>query len=234
MRARVAPGFTLVELMVGVAIALLVLAGALALFANVGAESRRLLLETRLNQDLRAAMDVVTRDLRRAGYWQGAAAGIASPGASIRPPRNAYHGFYATACNAPALGASAPAPSVPATFVCYDVAQDADNVVQNHEHFGFHVAGGVLYAVLAGGSQQALTDASAMTVSQFVVSPSSQAVATAGLCVATCTSNCPRVVVREFEVTLKARATGDPTVQRQLRSNVRVRNDYHDGQCPSV
>jgi type IV pilus assembly protein PilW len=234
MRARVASGFTLVELMVGMAIGLAVLAGALALLANVSAESRRLLRETRLNQDLRAAMDLVTRDLRRAGHWQGATAGIASPGGANRPPRNAYHGFYASACNASALGASAPAPAAAAAFVCYDVAQDADNMVQNHEHFGFHVASGVLYAVLAGGSQQALTDASVMTVSHFVVSPSSQAVATGGFCVATCTSNCPRVVVREFEVTLKAHVTGDPTIQRQLRSNVRVRNDYHDGQCPAA
>ena len=66
-------GVSMVEMMVGVAIALVVVAGGLALLANFTGENRRLLLETRLNQDLRAAMDVVVRDLRRAGYWQGAA-----------------------------------------------------------------------------------------------------------------------------------------------------------------
>lgn len=229
-------GLSIVELLVGVAIALIIVAGGLTLLANFTGENRRLLLETRLNQDLRAAMDVVTRDLRRAGYWQGSAAGTWVEGGPNVPAQNAYRSFYDSACNAVTLGASAPSPAAPAPYVCYAVAQDGNNTVNETtraELFGFHLANGVLYAVINGGAQQALTDSGTLTVTDFVVSPSSQNIPMAGFCKVTCTVNCPRVIIREFEVVLRGISPSDPQIQRQLRSNVRVRNDYYDGQCPT-
>jgi len=226
-------GISIVELMIGVAISLIIVAGGLALLSNFTGESRRLLLETRLNQDLRAAMDVVTRDLRRAGYWQGSTAGIWVDGGASVPTQNGYRFFYASACNAATLGASAPSPAAAASSVCYTISGDANNAVAANEYYGFHLTGGVLYAVIAGSAQQALTDSGTITINDFVVTPSTQIVPMTGFCKVTCTTNCPRVVVREFEVVLKGAAPSDPNVQRQLRSNVRVRNDYYDGQCPA-
>lgn len=229
-------GLSIVELMVGVAISLIIVAGGLSLLANFTSENRRLLLETRLNQDLRAAMDVVTRDLRRAGYWQGSTAGIWVNGGPNVPAQSAYRNFYDSACNAVSLGASAPSPAASAAYVCYAVAQDANNAVDlttRAELFGFHLTSGVLYAVIDGGTQQALTDSGTITITNFVVTPSNQIAPMSGYCKITCTVNCPRVIVREFEVVLRGISPSDPTIQRQLRSNVRVRNDYYDGQCPT-
>lgn len=230
-------GLSIVELMVGVAISLVIVAGGLSLLANFTGENRRLLLETRLNQDLRAAMDVVTRDIRRAGYWQGSTAGIWVNGGPNVPAQSAYRGFYASACNAAALGASAPSPAAAASSVCYAVSQDTNNAVNETsraELFGFHLSNaGVLFAVIDGGAQQAVTDAGTITITDFVVTPSSQIVPMTGYCKITCTVNCPRVIVREFEIVLRGTAPSDATIQRQLRSNVRVRNDYYDGQCPT-
>jgi prepilin peptidase dependent protein B len=233
---RRAAGISMVELMVGIAISLIVVGGGLSLLANFTGENRRLLLETRLNQDLRAAMDVVTRDLRRAGHWQGSTAGIWVNGGPNVPPQNAYRYFYDSACNASALGASAPIPPAAASHVCYAIAGDADNAVNETtraELYGFHLANGVLYAVINGGAQQAVTDPGTITISQFVVTPSSTSVPMTGFCRYTCTVNCPRVIVREFDIQLQGRVPSDATIQRQLRSNVRVRNDYYDGQCPT-
>ena len=84
-----------------------------------------------------------------------------------------------------------------------------------------------------GGTQQALTDSGTITITNFVVTPSNQIAPMSGYCKITCTVNCPRVIVREFEVVLRGISPSDPTIQRQLRSNVRVRNDYYDGQCPT-
>jgi prepilin peptidase dependent protein B len=229
-------GLSLVELLIGVAISLVIVAGGLGLLAGFTAENRRLLLETRMNQDLRAAMDVVTRDLRRAGYWQGSAAGASADGAPAVPAPNPYRSFYSSACNAPTLGASAPSPTAPAAHVCYAVARDGNSAVNEatrSELYGFHLNGGVLYAVLNGGAQQPLTDPGTITITRFDVTPNSQVVSMAGYCRVTCTANCPRVIVREFEITLQGTAPSDPLMQRQLRSSVRVRNDYHDGQCPA-
>lgn len=232
---RRAAGISMVELLVGITISLIVVGGGLSLLANFTGENRRLLLETRLNQDLRAAMDVVTRDLRRAGHWQGSTAGIWVNGGPNVPPQNAYRYFYDSACNAPALGASAPIPPAAASHVCYAIAADADNAVNETtraELYGFHLANGVLHAVINGTVHQ-VTDRGTITISQFVVTPSSTSVPMTGFCRYTCTVNCPRVIVREFDIQLQGRVPTDATIQRQLRSNVRVRNDYYDGQCPT-
>lgn len=60
-------GVSLVELMVGMAAGLLVVALALVAMAQHLHENRRLLAQTRLLQDLRTVSDLILRDLRRAG-----------------------------------------------------------------------------------------------------------------------------------------------------------------------
>ncbi len=233
LRAHRERGISIVELMVGVAISLIVVGGGLALLANFTGENRRLLLETRLNQDLRAAMDLVTRDIRRAGHWQGATGGIWVNGGAAVPAQNAYRFFYESACNAGTLGAAVSSPAAAAGTVCYAVARNADNVVDANEYYGFHVSGGVLYAVVGGGAEQPLTDAASITINSFVVTPVPQTISMASYCRFTCTVNCPRIIVREFEILLEGSTPSDPTLRRQMRSDVRVRNDFYDGQCPT-
>src|SRR4051812_42106673 len=81
-------GLSLVELMVGVAVGLFVVAGATMAVANQLGDNRRLMLETQIQQDLRAAADLIARDIRRAGYWGRAESGIWSPAAA--PVANPY------------------------------------------------------------------------------------------------------------------------------------------------
>jgi type II secretory pathway component PulJ len=64
---RVRRGISLVELMVGIAVGLLVVAAATTVVTAQLGSTRQLLLETQLDQDLRAAAEVVTRELRRSG-----------------------------------------------------------------------------------------------------------------------------------------------------------------------
>lgn len=66
-RADLQRGLTLVELMVGLAIALLLTAIALLAMSQHLRETHRLLVDARLTQDLQAMIDLVSRDLRRAG-----------------------------------------------------------------------------------------------------------------------------------------------------------------------
>lgn len=54
-------GLSLVELMVGITVGLFVVAAAATLVANQLSDNRRLLLETQVQQDLRATMDIITR-----------------------------------------------------------------------------------------------------------------------------------------------------------------------------
>jgi uncharacterized protein YneF (UPF0154 family) len=58
---------SIVELMVGVAIGLLIVAAATLMMSGQLSENRRLLVEAQLQQDLRAAADIMTREIRRTG-----------------------------------------------------------------------------------------------------------------------------------------------------------------------
>lgn len=73
---RRASGFSLIELMIAVALGLLVIGSVLAMFVSISQSNARNLQSTRLTQELRAVSEVIARDLRRARYIDGAIAQI--------------------------------------------------------------------------------------------------------------------------------------------------------------
>jgi type IV pilus assembly protein PilW len=75
-------GLSILELLVAAAIGLLIVAAGSIVLASHLREGRLWLIEVRLMQDLRAATDLITRDLRRAGYWGAAEQGLWASGGS--------------------------------------------------------------------------------------------------------------------------------------------------------
>lgn len=71
-------GFSLVELMITMIISVVLIGGILSVFSDSVRANVESLNITRMTQDTRAALDVVTRELRRSGYWSGI--GSAVPG----------------------------------------------------------------------------------------------------------------------------------------------------------
>ena len=217
-------GLSMVELLVGAAIALFIAATGATLLAGNLRENRSLLLEARVTQDLRTAADVIARDLRRAGYWAGAADGVWRGGAPA-PLANPYDAL------APDAAAS--------DAVSFRYSRDAveNNVVDSNEQFGFRLRGGVLEMQLGAGNWQALTDAGSLVVTAFSVTPTVQEISLQSLCALPCPAGnaaCPpRQQVRSLALVLSARSTSDPGVTRSLRSNVRLRNDSVVGACAS-
>jgi type II secretory pathway pseudopilin PulG len=67
-------GINLVELMVGIAISLVLLTGVLSVMLRISTSGGEVVASTRLNQQLRGALNLMTRELQRAGYvnWSGA------------------------------------------------------------------------------------------------------------------------------------------------------------------
>lgn len=217
-------GLSLVELLVGVAIGLFIAATGTTLLASNLRESRSLLVEARLMQDLRTAADVIARDLRRAGYWGSAAAGVWSTGANS-VQANPY------AAVAPSTAAS--------DTVSFRYSRDAteNNNIDTNEQFGFRLRNGVIELQLGAGNWQALTDAGTLTVTAFSVTPTVQDVSLASSCTLPCpagsSATCPpRQEVRSLDVLISARAANDASVTRSVRSSVRVRNDPLVGACP--
>lgn len=204
-------GLSLVELLVGSAIGLVLVGGASKLFVDSMDDSRRIIIETRVHQDLRAAADLVARDLKRAGYWANALQGVAYP-----PLDNPYRIAAPTAA------------SGPASQVDYAFARDADNAVNaTTEQFGFRLQDNAI-RVLNGGTWQQLTDPGTVVITQFSVTPVTRVVSLGHFCSPVCapgSAGCPAVSVRRFDIVLRGRAPNDAAVVREIRESVRLRND---------
>jgi prepilin peptidase dependent protein B len=221
-RRALARGLSLVELLVGVVVGLFIVGGAAYFAVNFSTDNRRLLLEARLTQDMRAAMDIVSRDLRRAGYWANAASGTSIFG-SASPTITLAATGYSDVTPAAASGAQ--------STVTYRYAKDADNTVNaNTEQFAFALSNGVLTTTIGSSGAQPLTDANTTFVDTFTVTATEAEENIS--CPTTCTVNCPKIFIREMAVTLTAYSVADTAVRRTLKNNVRLRNDRQTGACP--
>lgn len=213
-------GFTIIELMVGIALALLIAAAATLLLSSHVNENRRLLLEARVTQDLRGAADLIVRQTRRAGHW-GAASTL---------------GLWSTAANALPNPYAALTPETgPSDTIAFRYSQDAseNNAVDDNELVGFRLRGGVIEAQLGDRNWQALTDSSTLVVTRLRIEPRVQTATLEPACACTGGALCPapQVQVRSIEIEISARAVSDASVLRAVRSTVRLRNDNVGGGC---
>lgn len=217
-------GMSLVELMVGVTIGLFIVAAAVTLVAGQLADNRKLTVELQVQQDLRATADIITRQLRRAGF-----AGVVDAQSIVAAPQGGP-----AAANILA-GITTAAPFDQIEFRYFSSAGDGGN-------HGYRLVNGVIEARM-GLAWQPLTDPRTVRITAFTVTP------VAGLqsrlpCPVACddgTSNCwPELVLRELDIRILGQAVGDPQVVREINSRVRLRNDWvrfndvaHPGQvCP--
>lgn len=71
-------GFSLIETLVALVAGLLVIAAVLALLSSIMAAANSALMVSRLNQELQAVTDIISRDIQRTGYYSDAALGLGS------------------------------------------------------------------------------------------------------------------------------------------------------------
>jgi type IV pilus assembly protein PilW len=217
-------GLSLVELMVGIAVGLFVVAGATVVVSNQLGDNRRLMLETQIQQDLRAASDLIARDLRRSGYWGKAESGIWNATA-VAVATNPYTPLQDVVSGMPASG------------VRFAYSRDAaeNNAIDDAtDRSGFKLEDSVI-KMYVGSNWQALTDGTTLRVTNFQVTLNSRDVDLA------CFNPCPigavacppRQSVRDITVVIDGTAKNDASVRRSARSNVRLRNDVITGACPA-
>jgi len=213
-------GLSLVELMVGIAVGLLVVAAASMLTATQLSDNRRMMLEIQVQQDLRAALDTMTRDVRRSGarnkaynyVWTEETPGILS-------------GVEATTVHAASPGD-------------IEYRYERKGVLSNAVS-GFRLRSGRLDFTspnLSGWSE--LTDRKALTITEFAVAASpreeptppapstEQRIPCPKLCSPGNDTSCwPEIRVRQFSMSVTAAATSDAAVRRSLQTRVRPWND---------
>lgn len=224
-------GFTLTELMVGSTVGLIVVAGALQLYMlNLRAATDNLRL-SRLNQELRATLDLLHNDLHRAGYWSFAP-GVDSP--ADNPFQNEDNRLR--------LG-HAPGEN-DASCILYSYDANADGRVgvgaagspglststANLEQFGFRLRNGQVQMRNGGGSfdcrsgsWQAITDPDTeITTLHFALTETCSNLrdpATA------CASGAPALLQRRVTLAIDGHSRSDSRVHQQLTSTVAIAND---------
>ena len=217
-------GLSLVELMVGIAVGLFVVAAAAMLVSTQLHENRRVMLETQLQQDLRAAADIITRELRRAGHWPEAVQFVWVE------------------------GGAAPADN---PFAAVDLDPDHPEQVgytykpaSGNGPYGYKQQGNVLKTLLGAGGWQELTDGNTLRITGFSVTPRYRTAPDLPVVLVPCSKLCPdgstdcwprrTLTVRELLVDIQGEAVTDPAVKRSLSSVVRLRNDLVSAAAPAA
>ena len=129
-------------------------------------DNRRLMLETQVQQDLRASADIITRELRRAGHWAKARDGVwyAGNAAAVRDQplcRDRQGGRHARFADGEASSA---------VLLSYSRSGDEADETGAIEPASSWVSGwtnGVIQTRLGDAGWQALTDGNTLNVTEF-------------------------------------------------------------------
>lgn len=203
-------GLSLASLLVGMALGLVVVAGAASMASTQMVDNRRLLLETQVHQDLRAAADIVTRELRRAGHAAHPEHLVWSAAAPDHQPRpNGLAGLR--------LGQGA-------DVVTYGYDRSLAPVPAS---FGYQFSAHTLKQRI-GATVQDLTDPRVLKVTAFNVAlqaAGSEQLACPRLCSDGSQDCWPTLSLTDAVITLSGEATSDATVNHTVTTRVRLRND---------
>jgi prepilin-type N-terminal cleavage/methylation domain-containing protein len=235
--ARQQQGFSLIEVLLALLLGLVLVAGVVTWgVAHIG-EQRRLIAQARLSLDLRAALDLATRDVRRAGHWGTAERGVWS-GADSPPTANPYTGVHPAAGSSTSLGHA------------YSRDPTENGRVDANERYGLRLnAGtgalewrmsGAAIAPGTGDQWQALTDPALLQIVNLQITHESDSLSLLAHCArTTCPdpgdATCPpKLVIHRVTLLLEGRDPHAPDLRRSLRSSVRLRNEEVQGACPGV
>jgi type II secretory pathway component PulJ len=228
-------GIGLVEMLVSITLGLFLIGATAGMLVSQLAEHRRMLLDTRMTQELRAVLDLVARDVKRASYW-GSAADARWAGGPASAASNPYQGLH-------------PAPGASDSRIGYAYSRDSseDQVVAGSERFGLRLntsnrsadwrTSGTAIAPSDGDTWQALNDPGLVRVTRVSVSSQVDAVSLADRCASvSCpasTPDCPpHLDVRQVDIEVEGMSTSDASLRRSLKAHVSLRNPAVVGTCP--
>ena len=209
-------GFTFTELLVALTLNALLFAALLSVFvANLG-HNRKVVNTNRLNQQLQTALDVMTNDIRRAGYWANAHTDVGT-GSNNNPFMAAGTDISVNLANNCIL-------------LAYDRNSDgalpAISAAADDERYGYRLINstlqgrppGATFSCTAAANQwENLTDPNFVQVSAltFTITPST----------ITTGPGSKGILFRDVTISLTGNLVNDNTVTRTLTQFVRIRND---------
>ncbi len=207
-QVRQQAGFSLVEMMIAMALSLILFGGLLNAYVATVKSSSDLMVSAHLDNELHKLLDMMARDIRRAGTHGNPQALIS---ASANPfsveGTGAYTGETANSC------------------ITFSYDWDSDGVLDTgtpDERYGYRLKSGLVQTRTAGLACNAdgnpnwadVTDANTYTITGLQFVPT--------------TLSAEEINVREVRITLTAQLVTDAAVTRSLSKTVRVRNDLHN------
>ncbi len=232
-------GLSLVEAMIALTIGLFLLTGLVTFVTDSLSANENRLKMARLNQELRATMTLMAREIRRAGFW-------GSPSFALGPLGNMGAGTtYVNPFMAPITitsgssttttygGVYVPPSSTPGCILfSYDANGNGVLDTSNpDERYGFLLNDGVVYmrtgigatlndcTTSSGNAWGALTNGSDVYYQTLTFSgPASTVVYVNG-------SSGPNIQVRYVTITLTGQSKSDSSIQQTLTETVKLEND---------
>ncbi|SME94202.1 PilW family protein [Pseudogulbenkiania subflava] len=202
-------GISLIELMVSVGISLVLLLGMTSFLTTSLKSNTSTMKAARLNQELRAIMLLISRDVRRAGYWGNASSGVGVGSA-------AYSNPFGT------VNVATPG------CLLYSYDRDGDGSQGSAEQYGVLLSGGVAL-LRSGGSDysctpgvnnswEALSDSKVTTIGTLSFSLASTPYYLSG-------TSGPNILTRTVTITLAGQLKNDSSVKQTLTETVKLEND---------
>ena len=209
-------GFTLVELLVALALNIVVLVALVSIFvANL--QHYRIMLNTnRLYQQLHSAMDMMSTDIRRAGSWV-----------------NARNDLGLDQNNNPFMASGADITiGSPNSCILFTYDHNKTGTLpaisssSDDDRYGYRLNGQVLQArpwgaafscAASAASWENMTDSSFMQVTALSFTLTTQTITTG--------PGTAGIQLRSVDITLTGRLASDATVTKTLTEHIRIRND---------
>lgn len=208
-------GISLTELMVSLSIGVLLMLGLTTFMSGTTASNASAIKTIQFNQELRATMTLMVRDIRRAGYWgsptyaTGALSGVG----------------YGTGYSNPFVSVNTGTTGC----ILYRYDKNNNSTLDAGEYFGFQLNGTGI-DMLNGGTNSStcggtdgwtpLINTKNLKITNLVFSETDSApIYTNG------TSSGPNIKVRYVTITLTAQSATDSKIQQTLQETIRLGND---------
>lgn len=224
-------GFGLIELMVAIVLGMIVTAAITSMVVAILRTNNENMEMTRLTQELRAAGQLITRDLRRASFTPKAVENIGRVNGSASAPivnPFAEIDFYAGGTEIDFVSNPTAGPADCVFFRYDDQTNGTQGTLDAADNRGFRfnsdtnaieMLDGVDSSCTSDDGWEALTDTNATEVTGFNFSTKDQDA------FKHLTAGDLEVTVRQIVVTISGRVAADPEVNRTITELIRIRND---------
>lgn len=209
-------GFTLVEAMIALVINLILFAALMVMFSKNLEHNTQSINTNRLYEQLQSAMQVISSDIRRAGYW-GNAKNDVGTGLNNNP-------FVTNSADVSINGANN------CILLSYDHNSDgalpAISSTIDDERYGYRLNNGAIQARPPGApfdcaasstSWENMTDPNVITITALSFTPINTTLTTGPAA--------QGVIIRSIDITITGRLVNDASVTKTLTQHVRIRND---------